>query len=193
MITILLIDHDIDSEMEIVTILGEQDCQNFEIISAPSYACLDDILEDVRGDYVWILPPMHSPAQTQTIKKINSLLHVHAPDVIAGHFVYNEGTRKKFGRRRIEKNFSIMPLSAFMWSTHFLKKLDGDILCETLTRDAYSSVRTILKANFPVTITPDFIDETKFLHSKTTQKFQNSIKGQFIILLKHFMRDGLCV
>ena len=185
MLTLLLLDHTPDAEREIVSLLGEQDCQNFEILSAPSYARLDDILNDARGDYLWILPPYHTPAQTQSIKKILGLLNLHAPDLIAGHFVYADGLKKKFHRRRLPKKFLNVPLSSFIWSINFLKTLDEEIICDDLKAAAYSSVRFILKANFPVSIVPEPLTNFAPLFANA----HADIHKQFIVLFKNFARD----
>ena len=55
-------------------ILTEQDDQNFEIVSANSHDVIQEILPNIDGRYVWILPRGHKPAQSQTIKKIVKLL-----------------------------------------------------------------------------------------------------------------------
>ncbi len=160
MLTLLLLDHTPEAEREIVALLGEQDCQNFEILSAPSYARLDDILNDVRGDYLWILPPYHIPAQTQTIRKLNSVLTVQQPDMIIGSFAYTYEGKTKIKKQRHKKNLPDAPISSYIISRQSLEGLEENLFIDEI--ELTSLPRIIHCVNFPISLIDDGFIPNKY-------------------------------
>ena len=155
MITLVLINYDDNAHDEFADFMCDQSCQDFEILSAPAYATLDDILNLARGDYIWVMNKGHTPAQPQTIQKLKSLLQFTQPDIIVGSFIYTRDNKKLFFKRLTPELFLHMPHSCFLIARHFLDKCGTDIHVREIIAHSIKHARTIARASFPLSVSDD--------------------------------------
>jgi hypothetical protein len=163
-ITIILMGYSEREQDMMASILTAQDYQNFEILSATIYTTIDEILEDSTGDYFWILPRDHKPAQTQTIRKLNSVLTLQQPDMIIGSFAYIHDGKTKIRKQRHKKYLPDAPLSSYIISRQSLSGLEENLFIDDIELTALP--RIIHCVNFPIS----FIDDDEFIPTKPSLK-----------------------
>ncbi len=149
-------------------ILTEQDDQNFEIVSANSHDVIQDILPNIDGRYIWILPRGHKPAQSQTIKKIVKLLYFQSPDMFVGHFISRVRDQRLFCKQTSAQRIKDLLPSTLLYNLHFLLSLADHVTFENLQSHAEQYVRTLLYTTFPIADTSEITMSYRFKQSASS-------------------------